>query len=257
MMQNLQRQIDYSIALLREYKDKALEMQDYGYHLAFSGGKDSQVIHELAKMAGVKFQAFFNKTSVDPPEILKFIKDNYPDVIWIRPEMTMFQLIETKKFLPWPNSRYCCRALKETSGFNSIVITGITNHESDKRKKRPEFEKDHNNKHNKYFLHPIKKWTKDNVFTFLAMRGIQISDLYAIQDRIGCIGCPMNNKQMRKDFHNRPNFKKAYINTIQKVMDKYGKYSDFDSAEDVIDWWASGKRADEYLAMKKQYKIKF
>jgi len=30
-----------------------------GYYLAFSGGKDSQCIYELAKMAGVKFNAFY------------------------------------------------------------------------------------------------------------------------------------------------------------------------------------------------------
>ena len=62
--------IDYSINLLKIYENRALEMQDYGFHLAFSGGKDSQVIHELAKMSGVKHKAFFNKTSIDPPVFL-------------------------------------------------------------------------------------------------------------------------------------------------------------------------------------------
>jgi len=62
----MNNKIEYSLNLLRQYEKQAIEMQNYGYHLAFSGGKDSQVIYELAKMSGVKFKAFFNKTSIDP-----------------------------------------------------------------------------------------------------------------------------------------------------------------------------------------------
>ena len=47
-----------------------------GYHLAFSGGKDSQCIYHLAQMAGVKFDAHYNMTSVDPPELIYFIREH-------------------------------------------------------------------------------------------------------------------------------------------------------------------------------------
>ena len=43
-----------------------------GYYLAFSGGKDSQCIYHLAVEAGVKFDAHYNKTTVDPPELVRF-----------------------------------------------------------------------------------------------------------------------------------------------------------------------------------------
>lgn len=52
-----------------------------GYYLCFSSSKDSVVIYELAKLAGVKFDAYHNVTTVEPPELMKFIRDNYPDVI--------------------------------------------------------------------------------------------------------------------------------------------------------------------------------
>lgn len=58
---------------------RAFEPQE-GYFLAFSGGKDSQCIYHLAKMAGVKFDAHYQVTSVDPPELVQFIKAQYPDV---------------------------------------------------------------------------------------------------------------------------------------------------------------------------------
>ena len=68
--------IKYSIELLQKHEQTALNMNPDGYYLAFSGGKDSQVIYELCKMAGVKFKAHFSCTTVDPKEVLHFIKDN-------------------------------------------------------------------------------------------------------------------------------------------------------------------------------------
>ena len=41
-----------------------------GYYLAFSGGKDSIVCKELLNMAGVKYDAHYNHTTVDPPELI-------------------------------------------------------------------------------------------------------------------------------------------------------------------------------------------
>ena len=77
-----------AIHMLQKMETVALRYSPNGFHVAFSGGKDSQVIYELCKMAGVKFKAFFYKTSVDPPELLKFIRSDYPDVIWLKPEKT-------------------------------------------------------------------------------------------------------------------------------------------------------------------------
>jgi len=44
---SLQSRIDYSIALLRKAELLALKMHPDGFHLAFSGGKDSQVLYHL------------------------------------------------------------------------------------------------------------------------------------------------------------------------------------------------------------------
>lgn len=55
-----------------------LQLMDGGendpYYLAYSGGKDSDVILALAKMAGVKFEAVHNLTTVDAPETIYHVR---------------------------------------------------------------------------------------------------------------------------------------------------------------------------------------
>lgn len=112
-----------------------------GYYLAFSGGKDSQCVYHLAKMAGVKFDAHYAVTSVDPPELVRFIKDNYPDVEMKIPHdhdgnpITMWNLIPKRMMPPTRIARYCCEKLKESSGKYRITLTGVRKAESVNRSK--------------------------------------------------------------------------------------------------------------------------
>lgn len=252
--------IKNSIDILKRGEEMALMYNDFGYHVAFSGGKDSQVILELCKMAGVKHKAFFYKTSVDPRELLSFIRVNYPEVEWITPKMTMYQLILKKGMLPLRQARFCCEYLKERQGINSVVVTGITGAESVNRKKRAKkgaTEFMCIKGQDKILVHPILDWTVTDVKEFLRSRKIDMCSLYERMTRIGCVGCPMAPKRMRQDFELMPNFKKAYINTVQKLIDQKGKYPQFESAEDVVNWWASGLSRAVYLGNKKQCKIEF
>ena len=110
-----------------------------GYLLAFSGGKDSVVLKALADMAGVKYQAHYNVTSVDPPELVRFVRDKYPDVKWEYPRysdgkrITMWNLIPKKKIPPTRMARYCCESLKEGVGSGRYVLTGVRWAESSRR----------------------------------------------------------------------------------------------------------------------------
>ena len=55
---------------------KQIEPRGGSFYLAFSGGKDSCVIKALADMAGVKYDAVYRVSSVDPPELVRFIYDD-------------------------------------------------------------------------------------------------------------------------------------------------------------------------------------
>nr|DAR46936.1 MAG TPA: phosphoadenosine-phosphosulfate reductase [Caudoviricetes sp.] len=111
-----------------------------GYFVAFSGGKDSQCIYHLCQMAGVKFDAHYSVTSVDPPELVQFIKRQYPDVIFDLPRyangerITMWNLIQKHSMPPTRMVRYCCEELKESRGEGRVVVTGVRWAESARRK---------------------------------------------------------------------------------------------------------------------------
>ena len=122
-----------------------------GYYVAFSGGKDSQCVYHLCKMGGVKFDAHYAITSVDPPELVRFIKTHYPDVKMEaqhysdgKPEhyypdgrpkpITMWSLIADHTLPPTRKVRYCCKHLKEPGGEGRIVVTGVRWAESVNRK---------------------------------------------------------------------------------------------------------------------------
>ena len=118
---------------------KAFEPEG-GYHLSFSGGKDSQCIYHLAKMAGVQFEAVYRVTGIDPPELVRFIKEQYPDVRFDIPKdkngkrITMWSLIKQKKMPPSRMMRYCCVYLKESAGNGKLNVTGVRWAESPKRR---------------------------------------------------------------------------------------------------------------------------
>lgn len=101
--------------------------------LGFSGGKDSVVILDLAERAGIKYNAIYANTTVDPPGTISFIKRHYPQVRIIHPEKSFFQLVE-EKGLPSRLRRFCCERLKERYGIGKRSIEGMRAAESRNRK---------------------------------------------------------------------------------------------------------------------------
>lgn len=90
-------------------------------------------------MAGVKYDAHYRVTSVDPPELVRFIRQHHPDVDFEIPRdnsgkpITMWNLIAKNKYPPTRLARYCCRALKEPGGDGRMMVTGVRKAESNNR----------------------------------------------------------------------------------------------------------------------------
>ena len=138
----LQKKMMYSIDLLRKAESIALAYGggNNGYYLAFSAGKDSQALYHIAELAGVKFDAHMNLTSVDPPEVIRFVKQAYPEVDLIKPKKSIYQLAVEKGILPTMRVRWCCAEYKEMSGAGRVTLIGIRHQESSRRAKRNEVE---------------------------------------------------------------------------------------------------------------------
>jgi len=227
--------VEMSIARLRQF-----EPED-GYYLAFSGGKDSITIYRLAEMAGVRFDAHYRVTTVDPPELVAFIKREYPQVARDRPEMSMFRLILHKRWPPMRTQRYCCEWLKERGGDGRFVVTGIRAEESPRRARRGLIEGCTQGKGKRY-LHPIIDWTENDVWAFIHDQGLAYCSLYDEGfDRLGCILCPMARAPER-DAARWPQFRKAYVRTFGRLLrlrEELGLETSLDlkTGEDVYQWW--------------------
>lgn len=134
MTDELKSKITDSIGRLKSFAPQE------GYHLAFSGGKDSCVIKALADMAGVKYRAVYRVTGIDPPELVYFIRKHHSNVEFEYPRysdgrrVTMWNLIVKSKLPPTRIARYCCRYLKESAGDGHKTITGVRWAESVNRK---------------------------------------------------------------------------------------------------------------------------
>ncbi len=210
-----------------------------GYYLAFSGGKDSQTIYELSKMAGVKFDAHFNLTTVDPPELIYFQRKYYPEVQVHKPELSIWSLLLKKMSIPTRQSKFCCEYLKEGGGIDRLVMTGVRWQESTKRSKRKLIENCLKYKAKSY-LNPIIDWKTEDIWEFIKLRKLKYCSLYDKGfERIGCIMCPETKRGMLQDKKYFPKYYNKYLRTFDKIIrhrKSLGKNS-FNSAEEMMHWW--------------------
>lgn len=226
-----------------------------GYHLADSGGKDSGAILELTKMSGVSFVAHYAFTTVDPPEVIRFIRRYHPDTILHRPKLSMWQLIVKKWLPPTRHRRYCCQYLKEYLGAGEFVMTGIRREESSGRANRkmvyPCFKDS-----SKIYVNPIIDWSTEDVWEFTKERGLPYCSLYDNGfDRIGCVMCPLASINKRRgDAIRFPKFYNAYLRAFDKMLKRRWANNKpsttWNCAKDVMDWWLkkpSSKEPEEQL----------
>ena len=208
----LERKVDFAIKLLR-----SIPTNDGPIELSYSGGKDSDVILELARMSGIPFEAIYKNTTIDPPGTITHCKEQ--GVTILKPRMTFLQLVE-KKGTPSRFSRFCCEVLKEYKVYNR-AIQGIRRSESTKRAQRynePEICRVYSSKEKVRVYLPVLEWTDEDVARFIEERGIKCAPHYYdadgtfhVERRLGCIGCPLASGNGREDFKKYPKLLKAII----------------------------------------------
>lgn len=167
-----------------------------GFILAYSGGKDSDVLLSLARAAGVRYDAHYHATTIDPPEVVRHVKDQL-DVTIDRPAESMARLIG-RWGLPSRWRRWCCSALKERPWPGRVVLTGVRWAESPRRAGRRMVEPARSGK-GQMFLHPIIDWSDADLWGHIRSHGFDLVSLYGERmangkprSRVGCVCCPLN-----------------------------------------------------------------
>lgn len=282
-MKRLERLTNEAIHFIRNAEKLALRMNERGFHVAFSGGKDSQVLLALVEMANVKHHAEMQVTSVDPPNLMRFVRKNYPQVNLNLPKRNMRQLILHKGMLPTRQARFCCSELKEQAGAGCCTCIGIRRAESLKRANRHKvevigqhigydivdgelqeqndwggqlFDNEQQMKvycvggRDKVVLSPIFEWTDKDIWSFIHKHKLPYCDLYDKGfHRIGCLFCPMaSTKEKARELRMFPKFaERIYIRVIRELMEK-GKYDEFKTPEQVFRWWISNESVKDWFA---------
>jgi phosphoadenosine phosphosulfate reductase len=167
--------------------------------VAFSGGKDSQCCYHLCEEAGVPFAAQYSITRFEPPELLRFVRENYPGATFRRAYRKTLRAEIIESGLPNRWARWCCEAKHvKTEGFD-ITVVGVRAEESARRAKNWRefgYKPDRT-----AYVCPIIGWTTEDVWEYLALRGVPHCSLYDEGwTRIGCVCCPLSSPaKMQRD----------------------------------------------------------
>ena len=222
-----------------------------GYYFADSGGKDSTVVRHLLIRSGVKYDGHYMNTTIDPPELVKFIRENHTEIEIHYPPRPYFKEI-IRRGVPIRQKRWCCEFLKEWGGKNRMVVTGIRWTESNARLKRRMMEPCNKGGKvgNKWYVNVIIDWEDKDVWEYIRKNNIPYCELYDKGwRRIGCLGCPMaGTKERKRHFKLYPRIERAYRKAIKELYEKNkdrDSYKGWSSGEEMFEWWLSGKGKEE------------
>lgn len=201
--------------------------------MAYSGGKDSDLVLDLVRRSGVKYDAHHSLTTCDPPEIVYHVREQ-PDVQIHRPAKTMWELIREHQAPPRRNMRYCCEDLKEGGGTGRVVVTGIRRTESGNRSRRLMVEACYKDP-TKRLLNVIIDWLTSDVWGYIGDRGIKVCSLYAEgQKRCGCVLCPMT-RDVDRQIARWPQLARAWERAVKDTW--RAEKGRFASPEEYWRWW--------------------
>lgn len=217
-MTDINKKIERAIKLIQSASKRYGQLK-----VAYSGGKDSDVILELVKMADVPYRAIYKNTTIDPPGTIAHCKSKGVEIR--HPKKSFLKLIE-EKGLPGRTARFCCEVLKEYKISEAVVI-GVRSEESSKRKKRyqePIVCRGSGDGHVSQIL-PILDWTTEDLSEFVRLRGIELHPHYRcdggydLSRRLGCIGCPLAYYKHRLlDFAKYPKMAMAMARAADKFI---------------------------------------
>ena len=226
--------------------------------VSYSGGKDSDVILQLAKESGVPFRVTHNLTTADPPDNVYYIRRVFArlreegiDCRINVPRRSLWKIMRETLVIPSRIMRVCCAELKERKMPDApYIVTGVRWAESAGRRNKSGIAmvytaSDRSTRVAKggllttddassrrlfeqcqmkgvRVLNPIIDWSDSDVWDYLHSRGIEGNPLYKEGwTRIGCVGCPLAGRRARElAFARYPKLYKAWRDAIAYVIER-------------------------------------
>ena len=217
------RKIDFAIKLLRN-----IPTDSGAIEVSYSGGKDSDVILQLAKMAGIQYEAIYKNTTIDPPGTIQHCREMGATIR--QPKRSFLDIVRAKGF-PSRFTRFCCSELKEYK-VRDRAIQGVRRDESTKRAamyKEPELCRTYSAKEKVRVYLPILEWTGEDITRFIEEQGIKCAPHYYDEQgnfhperRLGCIGCPLASaKNRREQYAKYPKMLHAQMKALKEFYDTH------------------------------------
>lgn len=242
MTEELRKKVERAVKLIKQAGADGSVVE-----VAYSGGKDSDVVLELTRMACIKYRAIYHNTTIDPPGTIAHVKAAGAEVM--RPEKSFFQLM-TEMEMPNRFQRYCCRYLKEFKTLDRTIM-GVRKAESTNRDMQYNEPTEcrvygsGKKKETAEAFYPILDWTDEDVVDFIMERGIKIHPLYYREDgtidpkrRLGCMCCPLAYYKKRLEYFRRyPKMVRAYCRAAQIYRENHPDVATVKKYGDVYEWF--------------------
>jgi len=197
------------------------------------------VLYELARRAGVTFDAHYSVTGIDPPELVRFIRDEYRGLVaWEKPPKENWWKGLKAHGLPTRTVRWCCESLKEHGGRGRTVLTGVRAAESRNRSKYGIVQPCLRGGGGKTFVHPMLGWTTGEVWEYIRGEGLPYCSLYDEGwKRLGCVLCPFERNVVRAMARWPRMFEATRKRVVALYPEKESWQKRWRSGEEFWQWW--------------------
>lgn len=208
------------------------------FHVAFSGGKDSEVLLDLVRKALPKksFVVVFGDTGMEFPDTYKVVEEIKrsctKDRVPFYTARSHFEPCESWRLFGPPARvlRWCCSVhksapqtieLRKITGKDNYVgldYVGVRKHESVARSVY-EYENFGKKQKGQFSFNAILEWTSAEIWLYIFIHGLPINGAYKKgNSRAGCLFCPMGgNKGDFIQFASYPDEIQPYIDMIKEM----------------------------------------